>query len=161
MLMDLENQPGNQVYYIAPGFAELDALNASYVGRRVVADSAMFSPTEIGPLPDDAHHRIAFRLDDSNGWFTSEPHPIRIHRKENVVKLALSHESGVSAGGVGDWLHRMAALMKDIIYRGEGRVVESIPPPDEIAGQRDPLHQVAYLARAYFSCEVLFAAEPR
>jgi hypothetical protein len=161
MLIDLESQPGNQVYYIAPGFADLDALNASYISRRVVAKSAMFSPTEIGPLPDDAHHRVAFRSSDPDGWFMSEPRPIRIHREENVVKLALRHEADVSAGGAEDWLYRMAALMKGIIYRGEGRVVESLPSVDQIAGQRDPLHQVAYLARAYFSCEVLFAAVPR
>ena len=29
MLIDLETEPGNQVYYIAPGFAELSALNDS------------------------------------------------------------------------------------------------------------------------------------
>jgi hypothetical protein len=161
MLIDLESQPGNQVYYIAPGFAELDALNASYVCRRVVADSAMFSPTEIGPLPDDAHHRVAFRSNSSDGWFMSDPHPIRIRRKEDVVKLALSHERDVNARSVEDWLYGMATRMKEIIYRSEGRMMESIPSIDEIAGQRDPLHQVAYLARAYFSCEVLFAAEPR
>ena len=59
MLIDLESQPGNSVYYIAPKFAELEALNKSFAARRVLDDSVMFSPREIGPLPDDEHHRCS------------------------------------------------------------------------------------------------------
>jgi hypothetical protein len=161
MLIDLERQPGNQVYYIAPGFAELGALNASYVRRRVVTDSAMFSPTEIGPLPDNAPHSVAFRLNGPGGWFMSEPRPIRMHGQENVIKLALSRESEEDTTSVEEWLYQMAGRMKEIIHRTEGRFVEPLAFMDETAGRRDPLRQIAYLARAYFSCEVFFATEPR
>jgi hypothetical protein len=51
--------------------------------------------------------------------------------------------------------------LKQIIHREEGEDGESIPSMDEIGSQSDPPDQITYLARVYFSCEVLFAVEPR
>jgi hypothetical protein len=161
MLIDLENQTGNQVYYIAPGFAELDELNSAYVCKRVVSTSGMFSPREIGPLPDNEQHRIAFRLDSPNGWFLSEPQSIAIHRSTDVLKRALSHDPANGPEDVQNWLFELAARMKDLVRRYEWRSAELFQTLDQVAEERDPLRQVVYLAHAYFACEVLFAAEPR
>ncbi|HUI76619.1 MAG TPA: hypothetical protein VLY24_01855 [Bryobacteraceae bacterium] len=161
MLIDLESQPGNRVYCIAPGFAELAALNASYAGRRVVSDSAMFSPTDIGPLRDDGAHRVAFRLGDPTGWFMSEPRAIHIHRKEDVLDFGKGREVSADPARVEESLYTVAGRMKDIIARSEGKKVGSLLFQDDVAERRDPLQEVAYLARAYFSCEVLFVVEPR
>ena len=161
MLIDLEAHPGNQVYYIAPGFAELEQLNLSYVAQRVVDDSAMFSPTEMGPVLDDETHRVAFRLDSGVAWFLSEPHELRIHEKENILKRALHPEFDLRPTDREAWLRKLLDRMRQIIQKSEAGVAESLPFLDEIPEQRDPLHQVAYLARAYFSCEVFFVAQPR
>jgi hypothetical protein len=160
MLIDLENQPGNQVYYIAPGFAELGLLNAAYTARRVVQDSGLFSPSEMGPLPDDDSHRVSFRLDEDCAWFLSEPRRIRMHRKPGVLDRAMNGSDHRSGAGMEDWLYSLAGRMKEIIHRHNG----DEPGSSAVGGitrQGDPLYDIAYLARAYFSCEVLFAVTPR
>ena len=51
---------------------DVDELNRWYVAKQVVAKSALFSPSDIGFLPDNKPHRISFRPGDNLGWFLSE-----------------------------------------------------------------------------------------
>jgi hypothetical protein len=76
LLIQLENQ-GNQVYYIAPKFADLKSLDAAYTKKRVVMQSALFSPVEIGALPDDKYHSVAFKPGKQMGG------PIRAQRNKS------------------------------------------------------------------------------
>ena len=49
MLIDLERVTGNQVFYIAPRFADVRALDKARADSAVVESSAIFSPSDIGP----------------------------------------------------------------------------------------------------------------
>ncbi|MBY5708093.1 hypothetical protein [Rhizobium leguminosarum] len=72
-LIELEKRFPNCVFYAAPCLADIHAFNRSYGNGRVFTDSAFFSPGEIGPLPDNKQHTIAYRSDLGHAFFCSEP----------------------------------------------------------------------------------------
>jgi hypothetical protein len=162
MLVDLEAQPGNQVYYIAPAFADVEDLDQAYKSSRVVERSAMFSPADIGELKDDKQHRVSFRPGDSWGWFLSEPRRIRIHRGSEIFDRALSESVSTDRHMLEDWLgslnNRMVQIIRKYDLRGvqfaDDRAVETLGP------QRNPLERAAYLARTYFGCELFLVVQP-
>ncbi len=51
---------GKEVFYIAPEFYTNDELAINYTNKNVFNFSALFRPSDIGHLPDDAQHYIAF-----------------------------------------------------------------------------------------------------
>lgn len=59
LLLSLE-QSGEKVFYVAPEFHLPSELNGHYLAKSVLDNSAAFSPVEIGPLPTDESHYIAF-----------------------------------------------------------------------------------------------------
>jgi hypothetical protein len=162
MLIDLENQPGNQVYYVAPGFADVNALDRFYAAKQVITRSAMFSPRDIGILPDNENHCVSFRPGERRGWFLSEPKWIAIHNKETVLALASKHQVAEKGHGVRESLDHLATKMEDIIRERRGRLWNS---DEQTTGsrvtRRDPLERVAYLARTHFGAELFLPAEPR
>jgi hypothetical protein len=162
MLIELEKQPGNQIYYIAPGFADVNALDKSYKSKQVITRSAMFSPCEIGTLPDDENHRVSFRPGEQWGWFLSEAKRIAMHTKEKVIARASDYHLSDNGHGVRESLDELADKMEDIIRERRGRYWN--PDEPSFAGQdarRDPLERAAYLARTHFGAELFLPAEPR
>ncbi len=162
MLIELEQQPGNQVYYIAHGFADVGELNRHYTSGRVIAKSALFSPSDIGPLPDNEPHRISFRPGENRGWFLSEPKQLRHHPRELVVNRAMEGLRSVKGQGVRDWLTKLTEQMSAIIGENRGRYwnQNDATTPAQLRS-RDPLDRAAYLARTYFGAELFIAADPR
>lgn len=73
------------VFYAAPSFPHCAAFNHSYAGGSVAQDSALFSPAEIGPLPDDKTHTIAYKPGLSVGYFCSEPKQVTAHNLDGVA----------------------------------------------------------------------------
>jgi hypothetical protein len=158
MLIDPENQPGNQVYYIAPGFADVSTLDSSYTTKQVITHSAMFSPREIGILPDDEDHCVSFRPGEPWGWFLSEPKQIAVHNKETVLALARERPLAQNGNAVRESLSELASKMENIIGEHRGRREQVI---ERELARRDPVERVAYLARTHFGAEPLLPAEPR
>lgn len=161
MLMELE-AADNHVYYIAPGFADVDALNKYYVAKQVCANSAMFSPRDIGSLPNNERHRISFRRGDSTAYLMSEPREIPMRRRPKVDSMAINHLAWSDGYGVRDWLREVSEKMETIIREHHGRkwpaaVEASAPQPHD----DDPFERTAYLARTYFGAELFLAARPR
>ncbi|MFN7543493.1 MAG: hypothetical protein ACK5TN_11970 [Acidobacteriota bacterium] len=160
MLIELE-QAGNQVYYIAPGFADVDALNKCYMAKEVLANSAMFSPLDIGPLPDNERHRVSFRPGGNTAYFLSDPRELQLRRRSEVVSRAMDSPKG-SDEDVREWLRGVSEKMDKIIEEHHGRrwraAVEASAPQ---LHNDDPLERTAYLARTYFGAELFLAARPR
>ncbi len=162
MLIELEEQPGNQVFYVAPGFADINTLDKSYKTKQVIARSVLFSPSEIGALPDNEDHRMSFRPGEQWGWFLSEPKRISIHTKERVITRASDHDLSKDGHGVRESLDQLANKMEEIIRQRSGRYWNV----DELSSAtldvwRDPLERAAYLARTYFGAELFLPAQPR
>ena len=157
-LLSLE-QAGNDVFYVAPGFHTAMDLNINYAQRRVWDRSFRINPTLIGPLPDDRAHHVTFQQ-PSGTWrfYSDEP-----------SKEGRAPETGEIAG----------SLRRRIIERGERNLREQIEELDarlqaivkarniernerervdirELGDHVDPLRRVAYIARQFFDCQMLF-----
>jgi hypothetical protein len=172
MLIDLESQVSNEVYYIAPEFADVNSLDRAYNGYAVrkdsgvVAQSAMFSPRQIGPLTDDGYHSVAFRPGEAFGWFLSGPKQVRVERARELIQRALSPPNSLdgsaysSASNVRDWLSGLVAQMKQIVQHYAGYRSNDAQSPTGFQHDRGPLEDVAYLARTHFGCEFFLLARP-
>jgi hypothetical protein len=120
--------------------------------------SAMFSPTDIGLLPDDEFHSVAFKPGGTTGWFLSEPKEVRIERAPRLIQRAVTRTeivSGLRSEAVEDWLRRLAAQMRRILQEEMGTVASILNRVD-----RYPLDDVAYLARVHFGSELFLFARP-
>ena len=71
MLLDLESA-GNEVYYSAPAFHTPEEFNEAYLLHQVRARSLWIRPSQIGSLPDDEDHHLAFTL-GATPHFCSKP----------------------------------------------------------------------------------------
>lgn len=76
-LIDLEKKHPGCVFYAAPCLPDIHEFNSSYGLGRVFRDTAFFSPGDIGPLPDNKQHTIAYRSDLGHAFFCSDPQEIR------------------------------------------------------------------------------------
>jgi hypothetical protein len=76
LLLDLETS-GESVFYITPEFHLPEELNDFYPRKVVVANSAAFSPGDIGALPDDDAHYLAFHRGS----------PIALRRSSEPVQI--------------------------------------------------------------------------
>ena len=85
LLIDLENQYPNSVYYAAPVLRSAHLFDAAYNSTAVHLRSVLFSPGEIGPLPDDKLHVVAYRDSLPYAWFCSKPREIRAFKFKDLV----------------------------------------------------------------------------
>ncbi|TPL47997.1 hypothetical protein FJ942_26360 [Mesorhizobium sp. B2-4-2] len=77
LLIELESRYPANVFYAAPTLENVRAFDSAYNAAAVARRSVFFSPTEIGPLPDDKIHTIAYRRGLATGYFCSKPKPIK------------------------------------------------------------------------------------
>ena len=71
LLVDLESLWPGAVFYTAPCMWDEGAFNEAYVSVEVHRRSVLFSPQEIGYLPDSDQHSVAYRPGLNYAWFRS------------------------------------------------------------------------------------------
>jgi hypothetical protein len=76
ILINLERQYPGAVHYATPMMETAQDFNGAYNNASVHQSSALFSPGDIGALPDDNPHSVAYRTGLSYGWFCSDPREI-------------------------------------------------------------------------------------
>ncbi|TCS04595.1 hypothetical protein [Rhizobium sp. BK418] len=86
LLIDWEGRYPGQVFYAAPCLRDCAAFNSAYNTASVASRSILFSPAQIGPLPDDKVHTIAYKPGLSYGYFCSEPRQIEAVTFESVTR---------------------------------------------------------------------------
>ena len=84
LLVELEERYSNSVFYAAPFIVGRRAFNSAYAAVSVHEQSALFSPREIGRLPDGEQHVVAYHPQLSWGWLCSEPKRIGARRIGSV-----------------------------------------------------------------------------
>ncbi|MDO5643511.1 MAG: hypothetical protein Q4G26_14140 [Paracoccus sp. (in: a-proteobacteria)] len=84
LLIDWEGRYPGQVFYAAPCLRDCAAFNSAYNATSVASRSILFAPAQIGPLPDDKVHTIAYKPSLSYGYFCSEPRRIKAETFENL-----------------------------------------------------------------------------
>jgi hypothetical protein len=156
LLLDLERK-GELVYYAAPHFHRPEELNDAYLNREVVNRSVFFRPRTIGLLPDDDWHHVAF-CDGQPSYLCSDPKRLRKDTEKSREDFALELVKGLEIRPRMDGTHqstaRLAAEMLDSVRKLAEPGEADGTRLDEIA-ERESRFQIAYLARAYFDCEIL------
>lgn len=157
-LLSLE-QAGNTVFYVAPGFHTAMALNINYAQRRVWDQSFRINPTLIGPLPDDGPHHVTFHQ-PSGIWRVYSDNPSKEGRAPEKGEIAGLLKRRIAERGKRN-LHEQigeldASLQTIVKSRNIERNERERVDIRELGDQVDPLRRVAYIARQFFDCQMLF-----
>jgi len=82
---------GDEVYYVAPYFHESPQLDRFYRTATVATNSVWFRPVDIGLLPDNDDHCVAFDSSPNPGYFCSrDPKKLeRSFKKDEFVKTEI------------------------------------------------------------------------
>jgi hypothetical protein len=78
LLIELESRYPSNVFYAAPALKNLREFDNAYNNAFVAQQSVFFSPADIGPLPDDKSHTLAYMAGAAIGNFFSEPKSINL-----------------------------------------------------------------------------------
>lgn len=130
MLVNLERRFPGSVFYTTPLSEDISAFNAAYRGARVHMESALFSPNDIGLLPDNRNHTVAYSNTSPSAWFCSEPIEIKRHNYENVIgsiNNQLSEREGQKLGATTAQLREgLDKFLPDQIREAEEEVRQRI-----------------------------------
>lgn len=85
ILIDLERRQPDRVFYSSPMIEDLTGFNAAYNSAAVHLRSALFSPRDIGPLPDNKRHVVSYNTNGPCGWFCSEPSKVKLVQFEKLL----------------------------------------------------------------------------
>ncbi|MGA2974012.1 MAG: hypothetical protein ABSF77_01750 [Spirochaetia bacterium] len=165
LLIDLETA-GNNVFYAAPCFYTLDELNSAYLGSNVFADTAFFSPVDIGPLADRQEHYVAFTENNPQAVFCSkEPRYIQANpAKQFAQKLSTLFESKTNILDSA-FFRKTVDLMRAVFESTQLK----LPKDEEISEHYGRLTEnrlqyastAAYLSRAYLNAELYIVGASR
>lgn len=123
-LIGLEARFPDSVFYASATFDSASTFNSAYGLADVHLRSALFSPTDIGPLPDDDAHAVSYAAASSVAWRCSEP-------KEVKSRTFASLAQGVTEKLTG----RAGDTLNDTIREIRGGVWPLLPP--ELRGAED------------------------
>lgn len=89
LLRSLESS-GENVFYIAPEFHSISELNSSYLSSSIISNSVIFSPNEIGKMPDNKEHYMVFTRGNNEAYRCSdEAKLIKKHDLKNGLSSLL------------------------------------------------------------------------
>lgn len=92
-LIDLEAEYPGAVFYAVPELGDLSSFNNAYTETKMHEASVFFSPAEIGALPDNKSHSIAYSPSLAEAWFCSNPKPIK-RRSISEIRDAVAAKLG-------------------------------------------------------------------
>jgi len=154
------DQGGNDVFYVAPCFHTTSDLNDAYFNHQVWNRSFRIRPSQIGPLPDDKYHHVTFQQPTGQWRFYSET-PSREGRAQGSEEIATALLQRIDQRGrrnLRDQLPELDNTLLSIVRdrNSQRNEVERIDV-EKLAAEVDPLRRVAYIARQFFDCQLLFA----
>jgi len=157
-LLSLE-QTGYEVFYVAPGFHTTTELNTNYAQRRVWDRSFRINPNLIGPLPDDRAHHVTFQQPNGTWRFYSDQ-PSKEGRAPDTEQIAQSLQNRIAERGernLRDQIEDLDSSLQTIVnVRNSERDKRERVDIRELGEHVDPLRRVAYIARQFFDCQMLF-----
>ena len=101
LLVGLEQRHPGAAYYVTPCMWDEAELSSAYMSGTVHLRSVLFSPSEIGPLPDTGQHCIAYQPNAGYGWFCSDPREVNVVGFEDFsgyLARSLDERSGETLG---------------------------------------------------------------
>ena len=144
MLINLEKK-GHEVYYSTPAFHTNQEFNDAYLFRQVKARSLWMKPSNIGSLPDDKNHHVAFRL-GSTPYLCSTPRPLETRGdfKEFENSIERSFRKNSETALKRDTLEETANYLSKIAERHRHILFESARPSWDQLLDRHPLYKIAF-----------------
>ncbi len=154
MLLDLENAD-NEVYYSAPAFHTPEEFNEAYLSKKVRARSLWIKPSEIGPLPDDEDHHIAFVLGGTH-HFCSKPRPLesRGDFAEFEESVTSSFERRSREALQKEALEETAMHLAEIAEKHRFISSESKRDSRDQLEQRHPLDRIAFYSQVFLDSQL-------
>lgn len=162
LLLDLAGA-GNQVYYAAPEFHQVPELNNCFAARTVAANTAFFSPMDIGALPDKDEHFVAFRSGSSFAWMFSDPKEVRRHTEIMIFGPNASTRITATPQGatLREFLRSIGDSMVDVYERANLRMhrpILDVASLRNLRTARDPWSYVTFISHTLFGCQLLILA---
>lgn len=156
-LLSLE-QAGNAVFYVAPGFHTIADLDAAYKEHQVWNRSFRIRPISIGPIFDDEAHHVTFEQ-PTESWRLYSQVPSKAGRAPTTDEIAASLLHKIAEHGERNLRQQIEHLDAGFfeIVNAQNRERKSRERID-IRGleEIDALRRVAYVARQFFDCQMLF-----
>jgi hypothetical protein len=84
-LISLENKFPNAVFYATALLDTATAFNQAYGRAEVHTRSALYSPNDIGPLPDDKSHVVSYSATSPIAWRCSVAKDINLLSFEDLI----------------------------------------------------------------------------
>lgn len=159
MLLDLENK-GHEVYYSAPALHTSEEFNEAYLLHRVKAPSIWTKPSEIGPLPDDRDHHVAF-VPDSPLHFCSKPRPLDTLGAFEQFQESVTH-SFKERSGIAMRRETLEQTARDLSKIAEKHRHISFKPKSTsrvTLEKRHPLDQIAYYSQVFLDAQLFIIGE--
>ncbi len=90
LLIKCEKQFKNLVFYASPRLDGLESFNDAYVQAKVHLHSVLFSPKDIGRLPDKKKHWVSYSKSSNShvAWRCSEPKKVEAQNFEALARGA-------------------------------------------------------------------------
>jgi hypothetical protein len=163
LLLELETTEP-EVYYAAPLFHTTAELNQHYLQDTIVANTRFIRPTDIGALPDDDAHHVAF--DGQGGPLVmSSPVPRRLRGSalswHGLLDRARTPVSSGQRVVNRERLTHLAGEMWNILERHDvGRTRTAGFRPGVLGAERGPIVELDYVARVFFECQPILLRFP-
>lgn len=152
-----QDKAPNVVLYAAPTIHKATDLDQAFKNRAVVASSVFFRPQDIGRLPDNAEHCIAFLPGTGMGYFCSQPKQVEAaaHGRSIFEVLGSVFRDSRRAEPTAEYFDALA----DKLEGGSDHTARRVIPE---RSQANPLHRAreraAYAARTMLGAELLWVA---
>lgn len=150
---------GNEVFYVAPAFHTTVDLNAAYGDHQVWNRSFRIRPSQVGPLPDDKRHHVTFR-EATGAWGFYSEDPSKKGRALNTTEIADSLSGQIKARGDRSLRDQVLeldfSLLSIVKQRNATRREKEQIDVHLLETNVPPLRRLAYLARQFFDCQMLF-----
>lgn len=152
LLVTLENSNPGAVFYASPQMQSSIGFNRCYAACAVHTHSALFSPAEIGLLPDNRDHVVAYERGASTAWFCSEPRMIKMHSLEGAVDRVVDQMRRRVEQRLIDVVAETLAMIHELVPR-------ALSDQEQAIRERMRLRRRSLIDIEAPSEEALFAAE--
>ncbi len=159
MLLSLENQ-GNEVYYSAPAFHKNNDLNNAYFSHQILNRSLWLRPSQIGPLPDDRPHYVAFQI-PGIPHFRSEPKPLdtKGHFDEFTGRIEDAFRKRSNTALKERELLDLVEILMGITEKQRDISLETRRVSESELAKRHPIDRIAFYAHVAMDCQFFIVRE--
>lgn len=152
MLMDLE-LTGELVFYTAPKFYTIEALNHYFLENTIIDNSIFISPIEIGVLPDEDKHSIVFDINTNSIYRCSTPKDIHTAVEHEIInKLKNCTSKNISKKYLIELAERMDEIIRKNIKNKENLDEYKKLKEKYINLHENPIKCIEYLSINFFGC---------